>query len=78
MGSTEIEEESIGTAEYLAFAIFSCLGVGFIISVIVVATQVAKHRKKVNDKTFKSIKAAEAAEAERLQKKEDEALAKAL
>lgn len=68
----------MGMAEYMAIGIFSCLALGFLISVIVVAYQVTKHRKKTNDKLVKGIKAAEFAEAERLQKKEDEALAKAM
>ena len=65
-------------AEYMAIGIFSCLALGFILSCIVVAYQVSKHRKKTNSDIVKGIKAAELAEAERLQKKEDEALARAM
>ena len=65
-------------AEYMAIGIFSCLALGFLLSFIVVAYQVTKHRKKTNSEIVKGIKAAEQAEAERLQKKEDEALARAM
>lgn len=65
-------------AEYMAIGIFSCLALGFILSAIVVIYQVSKHRKRTNNEIVKGIKAAELAEAERLQKKEDEALARAI
>ena len=76
--TNKIEEESMGMAEYMAIGIFSCLALGFILSAIVVIYQVSKHRKRTNNEIVKGIKAAELAEAERLQKKEDEALARAI
>ena len=68
----------MGVAEYLAISIFSCLGLGILISVLIVAFQVSKHRKKTNSEKVRRIRAAEQEEADRLQKKEDEALAQAM
>ena len=68
----------MGVAEYMVIGVVSCLGLGFVLSVITVFYKVTKHKKNKNEQLVKIIKAAEHAEAERLQKKEDEALARAI